>query len=138
MLQLNLYLVLLPLDGQSVPKLERPYLSCLPTLSVQHLCQVWFHKLVVGLENLVYQMNKHCAPASFQFVALQLSRQPKEVEIYIRKNMDACLSANDSRKYEMKPDQSNGLERLWEEKTLLDLYPFLATRQGDLVFSISK
>ncbi|KAG0518661.1 hypothetical protein BDA96_09G195400 [Sorghum bicolor] len=103
--KLNLYLVLLPLDGQSVPKLEKPYLSCLPTLSVQHLCQ---------------------------FVALQLSRQPKEVEIYIRKNMDACLSANDSSKHETKPDQSNGLERLWEEKSLLDLYPSLATRQGDL------
>ncbi|ONM21516.1 Putative E3 ubiquitin-protein ligase RING1a [Zea mays] len=37
--QLNLYLVLLPLDGQSVPKLEKPYHSCLPTLSIRHLCQ---------------------------------------------------------------------------------------------------
>uniref|UniRef100_A0A804Q7W0 Chromatin assembly factor 1 subunit Cac1-like C-terminal domain-containing protein n=1 Tax=Zea mays TaxID=4577 RepID=A0A804Q7W0_MAIZE len=38
--QLNLYLVLLPLDGQSVPKLEKPYHNCLPTLSIRHLCQV--------------------------------------------------------------------------------------------------
>jgi uncharacterized membrane protein len=52
--------------------------------------------------------------------------------------MDACLSANGTSKHETKPDQSNGLERLWEEKSLLDLYPSLATRQGDLVFSISK
>ncbi|AQK43911.1 Putative E3 ubiquitin-protein ligase RING1a [Zea mays] len=37
--ELNLYLVLLPLDGQSVPKLEKPYHSCLPTLSIRHLCQ---------------------------------------------------------------------------------------------------
>ncbi|AQK94575.1 Putative E3 ubiquitin-protein ligase RING1 [Zea mays] len=103
--ELNLYLVLLPLDGQSVPKLEKPYLSCLPTLSVRHLCQ---------------------------FVALQLSRQPKEVEIYIRKSKDACLSANYTCKYETKPEQPNGLERLWEEKSLSDLYPSLATRQGDL------
>jgi hypothetical protein len=38
-LQMNLYL-LLPLDGERMPKLERPYLSCQPTLSVQHLRQV--------------------------------------------------------------------------------------------------
>ncbi|ONM21517.1 Putative E3 ubiquitin-protein ligase RING1a [Zea mays] len=100
--QLNLYLVLLPLDGQSVPKLEKPYHSCLPTLSIRHLCQ---------------------------FVALQLSRQPKEVEIYIRKSKDACLSANYTRKYETKPEQPNGLERLWEENSLSDLYPSLATCQ---------
>ena len=76
-------------------------------------------------------MNKQrlCAPASFQFVALQLSRQPKEVEIYIRKSKDACLSANYTRKYETKPEQPNGLERLWEENSLSDLYPSLATCQ---------
>ncbi|XP_062231774.1 putative E3 ubiquitin-protein ligase RING1a [Phragmites australis] len=102
----NLYLVLLPLDGQSMPKLEKLYLSCQPTLFVQHLCQ---------------------------FVALQLSRQPKEVEIYIRKNsMDECLATNNTRTDETKPDQSNGLERLWEEKSLSDLYPLLATGRGDL------
>jgi len=104
--KLSLYLVLLPLDRQSMPKLEKPYLSCQPTLSVQHLCQ---------------------------FVALQLSRQPKEVEIYIRKNsMDASLSANNTCKDEIKPDQSNGLERLWEEKSLSELYPSLTTCQGNL------
>ncbi|AQK94574.1 Putative E3 ubiquitin-protein ligase RING1a [Zea mays] len=43
--ELNLYLVLLPLDGQSVPKLEKPYLSCLPTLSVRHLCQELLYSL---------------------------------------------------------------------------------------------
>uniref|UniRef100_A0A0A9G597 Uncharacterized protein n=1 Tax=Arundo donax TaxID=35708 RepID=A0A0A9G597_ARUDO len=104
--KLNLYLALLPLDGQSMPKLEKPYLSCQPTLSVQHLCQ---------------------------FVALQLSRQPKEVEIYVRKNsMDACLATNNTSADETNPDQSNGLERLWEEKPLSELYPLLATGQGDL------
>ncbi|KAG2626584.1 hypothetical protein PVAP13_3KG371600 [Panicum virgatum] len=104
--KLSLYIVLLPLDRQSMPKLEKPYLSCQPTLSVQHLCQ---------------------------FVALQLSRQPKEVEIYIRKNsMDVSLSANNTCKDEIKPDQSNGLERLWEEKSLSELYPSLTTCQGNL------
>ncbi|RLM98989.1 putative E3 ubiquitin-protein ligase RING1a [Panicum miliaceum] len=112
--KLSLYLVLLPLDGQSMPTLEKPYLSCQPTLSVQHLCQ---------------------------FVALQLSRQPKEVEIYIRKSsMDASLSANNTCKDEIKPDQSNGLERLWEEKSLSELYPSLTTCQGDLelLYSLKK
>uniref|UniRef100_A0A452ZFR2 RING-type domain-containing protein n=1 Tax=Aegilops tauschii subsp. strangulata TaxID=200361 RepID=A0A452ZFR2_AEGTS len=55
----NLYLALTPLDGQSIPKLEKSYLSCQPTFSVSHLCQ---------------------------FVALQLSREAQEVEIYFRKN----------------------------------------------------
>jgi len=39
-LQFQLYLVLLPVDGQAIPNLEKPYLSCRPTLSVQHLVQV--------------------------------------------------------------------------------------------------
>ncbi|RLN29765.1 putative E3 ubiquitin-protein ligase RING1a [Panicum miliaceum] len=112
--KLSLCLVLLPLDGQSMPTLEKPYLSCQPTLSVQHLCQ---------------------------FVALQLSRQPKEVEIYIRKSSsDASLSANNTCKDEIKPDQSNVLERLWEEKSLSELYPSLTTCQGDLelLYSLKK
>ncbi|CAN6359607.1 unnamed protein product [Urochloa humidicola] len=103
--KLSLYLVLLPL-GQSVPKLEKPYLSCQPTLSVQHLCQ---------------------------FIALQLSRQPKDVEIYIRKSsMDASLSVNNTCKDDINLDQSNGLERLWEEHSLSELYPSLTTCHGDL------
>ncbi|KAK3135185.1 hypothetical protein QOZ80_5BG0415730 [Eleusine coracana subsp. coracana] len=102
----NLYLVLLPLDGERMPKLEKPYLSCQPTLSVQHLCQ---------------------------FIALQLSRQPKEVEIYVRKNsMDDCLVTNNTSKDETKQDRDTRLERLWEEKSLSELYPSLATGQGDL------
>jgi E3 ubiquitin-protein ligase RNF1/2 len=35
-----LYLVLLPVDGQTIPHLEKPYLSCQPTLSIQHLVEV--------------------------------------------------------------------------------------------------
>ncbi|TVU20032.1 hypothetical protein EJB05_36219 [Eragrostis curvula] len=102
----NLYLALLPLDGESMPKLEKHYLNCQPTLSVQHLCQ---------------------------FVALQLSRQPKEVEIYIRKNsMDECLATKNTGTDETKPDKYTRLERLWEEESLSELYPSLASGQGDL------
>lgn len=39
-LQFQLYLVLLPVDGQTIPNLEKPYLSCRPTLPIKHLAQV--------------------------------------------------------------------------------------------------
>lgn len=102
----KLYLVLSPLDGQNMPKLEKPYLSCHSTFSVSHLCQ---------------------------FVALQLSRQAKEVEIYIRKNPgNKCFAMKDTDAAEEKLDLFNGLERLKEEESLAELYPAFASRQGDL------
>ncbi|KAL5651549.1 hypothetical protein ACJX0J_037007, partial [Zea mays] len=52
--ELNLYLVLLPLDGQSVPKLEKPYHSCLPTLSIRHLCQVTANASSAYPKNIEY------------------------------------------------------------------------------------
>jgi E3 ubiquitin-protein ligase RNF1/2 len=104
-LQFNLYLVLLPLNGQSMPKLEKPYLSCQPTFSVRHLCQ---------------------------FVALQLSRHAKEVEIFIRKNPNnGCFASIDTSADEIKLNH-DALERLEEEKSLSELYPSLASGHGDL------
>uniref|UniRef100_I1PWY0 RING-type domain-containing protein n=1 Tax=Oryza glaberrima TaxID=4538 RepID=I1PWY0_ORYGL len=101
----NLYLVLLPLNGQSMPKLEKPYLSCQPTFSVRHLCQ---------------------------FVALQLSRHAKEVEIFIRKNpSNGCFASIDTSADEIKLNH-DALERLEEEKSLSELYPSLASGHGDL------
>ncbi|EEC79461.1 hypothetical protein OsI_20471 [Oryza sativa Indica Group] len=101
----NLYLVLLPLNGQSMPKLEKPYLSCQPTFSVRHLCQ---------------------------FVALQLSRHAKEVEIFIRKNPNnGCFASIDTSADEIKLNH-DALERLEEEKSLSELYPSLASGHGDL------
>uniref|UniRef100_A0ACD5U1U9 Uncharacterized protein n=1 Tax=Avena sativa TaxID=4498 RepID=A0ACD5U1U9_AVESA len=106
--KLNLYLVLVPLDGQSMPKLENSYLSCQPTFSVRHLCQ---------------------------FVALQLSRQAKEVEIYLRKNSrnGSFVKEEETGTDEAKPDLLfDGLERLKEEKSLSELYPSFASGFGDL------
>ncbi|KAL5230470.1 hypothetical protein ABZP36_029246 [Zizania latifolia] len=101
----NLYLVLLPLNGQSMPKLEKPYLSCQPTFSVRHLCQ---------------------------FVALQLSRHAKEVEIFIRKDpRNECFATKDTTADEIKLEH-DALERLEEEKSLSELYPSHASGQGDL------
>ncbi|KAK7257419.1 hypothetical protein RIF29_31392 [Crotalaria pallida] len=37
--ELDVHLVLVPLDKQSVPSLQRPHLCCRPTLSVKHLCE---------------------------------------------------------------------------------------------------
>ncbi|XP_066309849.1 putative E3 ubiquitin-protein ligase RING1a isoform X2 [Miscanthus floridulus] len=55
--EFQLYLVLLPVDGQTIPNLEKPYLSCRSTLSIQHLVQI---------------------------IAFQLSRKVEELEMYIR------------------------------------------------------
>ena len=76
----------------------------------------------------------------FQFVALQLSRQAAEVEIYFRKNsINGSLKTEDtSADGEAKPDRLDGLERLKEENSLSELYPMLASGVGDLVISISN
>ncbi|VAH20679.1 unnamed protein product [Triticum turgidum subsp. durum] len=103
----NLYLALTPVDGQSMPKLEKSYLSCQPTFSVSHLCQ---------------------------FVALQLSRQAQEVEIYFRKKAGngSLKTEENSAGDEAKPERLHGLERLKEENSLSELYPMLASGVGDL------
>ncbi|KAF7109088.1 hypothetical protein CFC21_109399 [Triticum aestivum] len=90
-----------------MPKLEKSYLSCQPTFSVSHLCQ---------------------------FVALQLSRQAAEVEIYFRKNsINGSLKTEDtSADNEAKMERLDGLERLKEESSLFELYPMLASGVGDL------
>ncbi|KAM0830854.1 hypothetical protein ACQ4PT_065940 [Festuca glaucescens] len=103
--ELNFYLVLLPLDGQTTPKLEKPYLSCQPTVSVRHLVQL---------------------------IALQLSRQVEELEIYIRMDLHRRGVATDSSSAETKLRLLDGLERLREDKLLSDLHPSFASGHNDL------
>ncbi|XP_047090839.1 putative E3 ubiquitin-protein ligase RING1a [Lolium rigidum] len=55
----GVHLFLIPLDGQTMPNLEKSYLCCGPTLSVKHLCQ---------------------------FVAGQTSHKDEEVEMYTVKS----------------------------------------------------
>jgi E3 ubiquitin-protein ligase RNF1/2 len=70
----------------------------------------------------------------FQFVALQLSRQAKEVEIYFRKNSrDGSFAIEETGTDEAMLDRFHGLERLKEEKSLSELYPSFASGAGDLV-----
>nr|CDM84554.1 unnamed protein product [Triticum aestivum] len=104
--EFNLYLVLLPLDGQTTPNLEKPYLSCRPRVSIRHL---------------------------LQFIALQLSRQVEELEMYIRVDLhNRSVAVKDSGSAETKLSLFDGLERLREDKLLLDLHPSFASGNGDL------
>ncbi|KAM0833740.1 hypothetical protein ACQ4PT_064083 [Festuca glaucescens] len=103
--EFNFYLVLLPLDGQTTPKLEKPYLSCQPTVSVRHLVQL---------------------------IALQLSRQVEELEIYIRMDLHRRGVATDSSSAETKLRLLDGLERLREDELLSDLHPSFASGHNDL------
>uniref|UniRef100_A0A2P2KC92 Putative E3 ubiquitin-protein ligase RING1a n=2 Tax=Rhizophora mucronata TaxID=61149 RepID=A0A2P2KC92_RHIMU len=60
--ELDIHLMLLSLDEQSIPSLRRPYLCCKPTLSIKQLGQ---------------------------YIALQTALQPDEVEIYLLKDLDS-------------------------------------------------
>ncbi|PUZ54385.1 hypothetical protein GQ55_5G127800 [Panicum hallii var. hallii] len=101
-----LYLVLLPIDGQSIPNLEKPYLSCRPTLSIQHLVK---------------------------FIAHQLSRKIEELEMYIRMDRhNGSVGSKASSTVESKSHPFDDLERLSGDKLLSDLHPSFASSNGDL------
>ncbi|CAO2166692.1 unnamed protein product [Urochloa humidicola] len=104
--EFHLYLVLLPIDGQSIPNLEKPYLSCLPTLSIQHLVK---------------------------FIAPQLSRKVDELEMYIRMDRhNGSVGSKAPTAGEGKPRPLDGLQRLRGDKLLSDLHPSFASSNGDL------
>ncbi|CAO1944756.1 unnamed protein product [Urochloa humidicola] len=104
--EFHLYLVLLPIDGQSIPNLEKPYLSCLPTLSIQHLVK---------------------------FIAPQLSRKVDELEMYVRMDRhNGSVGSKAPPTGEGKPRPFDGLQRLRGDKLLSDLHPSFASSNGDL------
>ncbi|KAK1667828.1 hypothetical protein QYE76_055987 [Lolium multiflorum] len=103
--EFNLYLVLLPLDGKATPELEKPYLSCRPTVSIRHLVQL---------------------------IALQLSRQVEELEIYMRMDLHNRGVATDSSSAETNPRLFDGLERLRGDKLLSDLGLSFASGRNDV------
>lgn len=41
-LQLDVHLMLIPLDKQNTPSLEQPFFRCRPSLPAKHLCEVRF------------------------------------------------------------------------------------------------
>ncbi|TKW17230.1 hypothetical protein SEVIR_5G352500v4 [Setaria viridis] len=104
--EFHLYLVLLPINGQSTPNLEKPYLSCRPTLSIQHLVKL---------------------------IAPQLSRKDEELEMYIRMDRhNGSVGSKASSTGEAEPRPFDGLERLRGDKLLSDLHPSFASSNGDL------
>ncbi|KAK9267370.1 hypothetical protein L1049_009795 [Liquidambar formosana] len=64
--ELDIHLMLVSFDEQRIPSLQRPYLCCRPTLSVRQLCQ---------------------------YIALQTTLQPDEVEILVVKELHSKLNS---------------------------------------------
>jgi len=135
-LQFQLYLVLLPVDGQTIPNLEKPYLSCQSTLSIQHLVQVIDFSMDLFLDFftfLVYRVGlkqlKDVKSTFFQIIALQLSRKVEELEMYIR--MDRHQGSVGT--MASSTGEFDGLERLREDKLLSDLHPSFASSNGNMV-----
>lgn len=101
-----LYLVLLPIDGQTIPYLEKPYLSCRATVTIQHLVQ---------------------------FIALQLSLKVEELEMYVRMDHhheSAGLKTSSTGEGKLCP--FGALERLREDKLISELHPSFASSNGNL------
>uniref|UniRef100_A0A0D9V6R1 RING-type domain-containing protein n=1 Tax=Leersia perrieri TaxID=77586 RepID=A0A0D9V6R1_9ORYZ len=106
--EFNLFLVLLPLDEKSMPNLDRPYISCRPTMSIRQLAQ---------------------------FIALQLSRQVAELEIFMRMDHhNGSVATKDCSTGDAKMHLSDGLERIREDKLLSELHPSFTSHHGDLRF----
>ncbi|KAF0918920.1 hypothetical protein E2562_027471 [Oryza meyeriana var. granulata] len=104
--EFNLYLVLHPLDEQSMPNLEKPYISCRPNLSIRHLVQ---------------------------FVALQLSRQVEELEIFMKMDhFNGSVATKDCSIGDAKLRLHDCLERIREDKLLSELHPSFTSHHGDL------
>ncbi|XVF27612.1 hypothetical protein REPUB_Repub14bG0123100 [Reevesia pubescens] len=65
--ELDIHLMLVSVDEQRIPSLQRPYLCCRPTLLVKHLCQ---------------------------YVALQTASQACEIEIYLVKEFYSVVNTS--------------------------------------------
>ncbi|XP_010909416.1 putative E3 ubiquitin-protein ligase RING1a isoform X2 [Elaeis guineensis] len=105
--EFDVHLTLLPLDEQSMPKLEQPYLRCSATLCIRHLCQ---------------------------FIALQTSVQAEEVEIYVRKPKVGSLAINSCPKVNTtESDPSEGLQIVEAQGSLAKLHASFPAKRGDLV-----
>ncbi|XP_074587783.1 putative E3 ubiquitin-protein ligase RING1a [Curcuma longa] len=104
--EFDVHVTIVPLD-ESTPNLEQPYLSCGQTLLITHLCQ---------------------------FIALQTSAQPEEVEIFARKPQDEPSAVRSSSLIDNAPtDSSLGLKILEGGESLGTLYASYSGDKGELV-----
>ncbi|XP_042387704.1 putative E3 ubiquitin-protein ligase RING1a [Zingiber officinale] len=106
--EFDIHLTLIPLDKESMPNLERQFLSCRPTMSIKHLCQ---------------------------FIALQTSTLLEGVEIYARIPRVETMAMRCARpEGEPSTDPSSvGLERLEGEESLTTLYASFTSDSRELV-----
>ncbi|KAJ4763802.1 E3 ubiquitin-protein ligase [Rhynchospora pubera] len=102
--EVDVYLSLFPLDGESMPNLEKPYVCCKQTLSIKQICQ---------------------------FVAVNLSRQVEEIEIYAKKP-ELGSPLKDFVKDQRNSSSSDLLELLEPEKSLSELHAAFSFVQGNL------
>ncbi|KAJ4981588.1 hypothetical protein NE237_032425 [Protea cynaroides] len=118
--ELVVHLALIPLDKETIPRLQRPYLCCRPTLSIRHLCQ---------------------------YVALQTAVQAQDIEILVVKelrstNADHCGSLFNSStskddlilNYLVDPSK-DVLQLLEEQETLAELQANCTSCLGQLVLA---
>ncbi|GMJ14687.1 ARABIDOPSIS THALIANA RING 1A, RING 1A [Hibiscus trionum] len=110
--KLDIYLMLVSVDEQRIPHLQRPYLCCKPTLLVRHLCQ---------------------------YVALQTSLQASEIEIYLVR--ESYSMVNMSTLTTTKPGFAESvrdkLQVLKEEETLAGL-GLQNSSHGHLILAYQK
>ncbi|XVF25772.1 hypothetical protein REPUB_Repub13aG0242300 [Reevesia pubescens] len=94
--ELDIHLMLVSVDEQRIPGLQRPYLCCRPTLLVRHLCQ---------------------------YVALQTALQASEIEIYLVKEFYSMVNMSTSivTKPCLAESVTDKLQVLKEEETLARL-----------------
>ncbi|KAM1245445.1 hypothetical protein ACFX13_037509 [Malus domestica] len=97
--ELDIHLLLVSLDEQRIPSLQRPYLCCRSTLSVGQLCQ---------------------------YVALRTACQAEEVEIYLVKELHAEFSHSTATNIQISKSlvldsSKENLQLLKEEETLAEL-----------------
>lgn len=97
--------------------------------------------ILLGLWTLlVYSVgpknNRRCEIVLFQFVALQLSCEVEELEMHIRMDHHrVSVGSRPSSTGEAKSRPFDDLERLNEEKLVLELHPSFVSSNGDMVRS---
>ncbi|KAK8629369.1 hypothetical protein V6N13_078211 [Hibiscus sabdariffa] len=110
--KLDIHLMLVSIDEQTIPQLQRPYLCCRPNLLVRHLCQ---------------------------YVALQTSFQADKIEIYLVKELYSIINMSTLTitKPGLPESVRDKLQVLKEEETLAGL-GVQNTSHGHLILAYQK
>ncbi|XP_073004841.1 putative E3 ubiquitin-protein ligase RING1a [Typha latifolia] len=103
--QVDIHLIMLPLEGENMPNLRTPYLCCQRTMSIKQLCL---------------------------FIACQTSLQAEEVQIYARTPQHGYSAINNPTIIDKTVDPFEGLQMLEPEKSLSELCASFTSAQGDL------